>query len=140
MADNKIKYQHAGMSLDVQAKISQQAIVEKEFLNNMTGEIRSKKSVDAEINSGEYIVDDSQYVPLSEMIKRCDRASMAKSLSWWSDPVIPDEDDPELMDDVSSELSEELPIGNGSTAKSQEPLNPVDNSKSDLTQTAESEV
>lgn len=139
MAD-KIKYQHAGMSLDVQAKISEQAIVEKEFLNNMTGEIRSKRSVDAEINSGEYIVDDSQYVPLSEMIKRCDRASMAKSLSWWSEPDTPDEDDPELMDDVSSELREELPIGNGSTAKSQEPLNPVDNSKSDLTQTAESEA
>lgn len=139
MAD-KIKYQHAGMSLDTQVKISQQAIVEKEFLNNMTGEIRSKKSVDAEINSGEYIVDDSQYVPLSEMIKRCDRASMAKSLSWWSDPEIPDEDDPELMDDASSELSEELPIGDGSATTSQEPSNPVDNSKSDLTQTAESEA
>lgn len=137
---DKIKYQHAGMSLDVQAKISQQAIVEREFLNNLTGEIRSKKTVNAEINSGEYIVDDSQYVPLSEMIKRCDRASMAKSLAWWSEPEIPDNEDVELMDNISSEVHEELPIGNGSTAKSQEPLNPVDNSKSDLTQTAESEA
>lgn len=137
---DKIKYQHAGMSLDVQAKISEQSIVEKEFLNNMTGEIRSKKSVDAEVNSGEYIVDDSQYVPLSEMIKRCDRASMVKSLSWWSDPEIPDEDDPEFMDDISSEFEPELSIGGGSAAKSQEPSNPVDNSTGDLTQTAESKA
>lgn len=138
--EDKIKYQHAGMSLDVQAKISQQAIVEREILNNLTGEIRSKKTTNSEINSGEYIVDDSQYVPLSEMIKRCDRASMAKSLSWWSEPNTPDEDDPELMDDVSSELRDELSIGNGSATTSQEPLNPVDNSTSNLTQTAESEA
>lgn len=97
MEDN-IKYLTQALELSELKKIQEQKMVVKEFLNPDTGEIRKKKTADSEVNSGQYIVDDTDYVPLSVLIKRCDRKTLAASLDWFAR-----EDEPDTSDDVYSE-------------------------------------
>ncbi|UPW40804.1 hypothetical protein [Sigmofec virus UA08Rod_6752] len=143
MVDN-IKYVTQAFDLSGLKMVQEQKKAIRDVVNEDTGEVRSKMVSDAEVNSGQYIVDDTDYVPLATLIKRCDRKTMAASLQWFAKEDEPDYDEFTSEDvDSSDNLTDdslqvpnshvdvsELSPANGSEPPIQTPIDAVENSGS----------